>query len=322
MSFRFTAPAGFNKKRRSKGNLRLLNMLEKYISDTEAVPITFLTRFWADQAATLTYKEIRKMIESGEVTSEELENWRKDYSKLVDSKMADLWTDAVVVGQIGNMIMENLKNSNFQFDPGAEGVQRWIRERGASFVTNSVEEQKKAIMHLTEKAIREELSPDELARVIRPCVGLNTRQAKANLNYYKTVKEQLKKDHPRMSEETIVRRAKEKALKYAEKQHRYRAQTIAQNELAEAYNNGAHLGIKQAQENGYIGHVRKVWVTAREFLYGSGKNRVCQSCEPVEAIEKEMDEYFEVPKFGPKLIPPAHPRCRCIVKYIEVKGGT
>lgn len=39
-----------------------------------------------------------------------------------------------------------------------------------------------------------------------------------------------------MKQETIVRRARDKALKYAEKQHRYRAKTIALDELAEAYN--------------------------------------------------------------------------------------
>ena len=67
-----------------------------------------------------------------------------------------------------------------------------------------------------------------------------------------------------MKQETIVRRARDKTLKYAEKQHRYRAKTIALDELAEVYNQGAHFGIKQAQKKGYIGHVRKVWVTARQ----------------------------------------------------------
>ena len=32
-----------------------------------------------------------------------------------------------------------------------------------------------------------------------------------------------------------------------------------------------------------------------------------------------MDEYFDVGKCGMVLIPPAHPRCRCVVKYVEVK---
>lgn len=162
------------------------------------------------------------------------------------------------------------------------------------------------------KAVREEMSPGELARVIRPCIGLTERQAQANLRYYNSIKEQMRKDHPRMKEETIVRRARDKALKYAEKQHRYRAETIAQTELAEAYSAGAHNGIIQAQEKGYIGHVRKVWVTARQ-------ENVCRFCEAVEGVSKEMEEYFDVGKCGTVLFPPAHPRCRCVVKYVEVK---
>lgn len=66
------------------------------------------------------------------------------------------------------------------------------------------------------KAVREEMSPGELARVIRPCIGLTERQAQANLRYYNSIKEQMRKEHPRMKEETIVRRARDKALKYAE----------------------------------------------------------------------------------------------------------
>ena len=58
--------------------------------------------------------------------------------------------------------------------------------------------------------------------------------------------------------------------------------------------------------------MRKVWVTARQ-------DNVCKFCESVEGVSKEMDEYFDVGKCGMVLIPPAHPRCRCVVKYVEVK---
>ena len=134
----------------------------------------------------------------------------------------------------------------------------------------------------------------------------------ANLRYYNNIKAQLRKEHPKMKQETIVRRARDKALKYAEKQHRYRAKTIALDELAEVYNQGAHFGIKQAQKKGYIGHVRKVWVTARQ-------ESVCKYCEAVEGVSKELDEPFDVGKCGMVQVPPAHPRCRCVLKYVEVR---
>ena len=64
--FKKPQPLGKAKKR-SKENLRLLNMLNRYITDTAAVPVSILTRFWADQAAAITYKEIRKLIEDEDI---------------------------------------------------------------------------------------------------------------------------------------------------------------------------------------------------------------------------------------------------------------
>ncbi|MFR7991075.1 MAG: phage minor head protein [Anaerovoracaceae bacterium] len=252
------------------------------------------------------------MIEDEDISKEDLENWSKDYSSFVSETLEPMWLEAIVAGQLSNAILDEIRGKEFEFDATDEGIRNWIKDRGSEFVTNAVQEQKKAIQRLTMKAVREELSPNELARVIRPCIGLTERQAQANLKYYSHIKEQLRKDHPRMKEENIVRRARDRALKYAEKQHRYRAETIAQTELAEAYNAGAHQGIKQAQERGYIGHVKKVWVTARQ-------DNVCKYCEAVEGVSKEMDEYFDVGKCGRVLIPPAHPRCRCVVKYVEVE---
>lgn len=312
MALRFTCPKPLNKKKRSHGNLRLLNMLDKYINDTQVVPITILTKFWADQAAAITYKEIRELIERGEVTNEDLQNWSQDYSILVDTKLSKMWEDAIIVGNISGMLIEGLKNSDFNFNATDEGVKRWVEERGADFVTNSVTEQRIAIKRLTRMAIREEISPRELAQIIRPCIGLTKHQAEATVKYYQRIKENLQREHPRMRQATAEKKAKNAALKYAERQHRFRAETIAQTELAEAYNQGAHFSIKQAQEMGYIGHVRKVWVTARE-------DRVCKHCAAVEGVQKEIDELFDVGKCGFKNIPPAHPRCRCVVKYVEVK---
>ena len=309
--FKKPKPLGKAKKR-SKENLRLLNMLNRYITDTAAVPVSVLTRFWADQAAAITYKEIRKLIEDGDVSEEDIQNWSKDYSSFVVNTLEPMWVEAIIAGQLSDAILDEVRGKGFEFDATDVGIRNWIKDRGSEFVTNAVQEQKKAIQRLTMKAVREELTPNELARVIRPCIGLTERQAQANLRCYNYIKEQMRKEHPRMKEENIVRRARDKALKYAEKQHRYRAETIAQTELAEAYNAGAHQGIKQAQERGYIGHVKKVWVTARQ-------DNVCKFCESVEGVSKEMDEYFDVGKCGRVLIPPAHPRCRCVVKYVEVK---
>ena len=97
--FKKPQPLGKAEKR-SKENLRLLNMLNRYITDTAAVPVSILTRFWADQAAAITYKEIRKLIEDEDISKEDLENWSKDYSSFVSETLEPMWLEAIVAGNL------------------------------------------------------------------------------------------------------------------------------------------------------------------------------------------------------------------------------
>lgn len=67
--------------------------------------------------------------------------------------------------------------------------------------------------------------------------------ARANARYYDNIVATMRKEHPRMKIESIRRKALDASQKYAEKQHRARAFTIAQTESAFAYNRGADEGI-------------------------------------------------------------------------------
>lgn len=131
------------------------------------------------------------------------------------AEQKQMWIEAIVAGQLSTAILDEAKEQGFEFDATDAGIRNWIKDRGSEFVTNAVEEQKKAIQRLTMKAVREELTPNELARVIRPCIGLTERQAQANLKYYNHIKEQMRKEHPRMKEENIIRRARDKPTRSA-----------------------------------------------------------------------------------------------------------
>ena len=61
------------------------------------------------------------------------------------------------------------------------------------------------------------------------------------------MKTKLKEQHPKMKPESVRNKARDAAIKYAERQHRQRAFDIAQTEMAFAYNRGADEGIRQAQ---------------------------------------------------------------------------
>ena len=84
--------------------------------------------------------------------------------------------------------------------------------------------------------------------------------------------------------------------------------------LATAYNQGADEGIRQAQAEGLLGPMLKVWRT-------SGDDAVCDMCVALDGTEIGMDDSFAYagkllfPE--QRLLPPAHPRCACAVEYIE-----
>ncbi len=249
----------------------------------------------------------------GTLTAEMLELWRQDYSVLIAGKLSNMWTKAMEAGSKGQPILDGLA---FEFNMQTPGVFNWLKERGANFVTVCTQEQQNAIAALLAKKMREMHTVDELARMIRPCIGLTEGQAKANARYYDSIVANLRKEHPRMKIESIRKKAREAALKYAERQHRERAFTIAQTESAFAYNRGADEGIRQAQAEGYLGTMKKRWST-------SGDDGVCEICASLDGKEIDMDAEFDFRGkvlFGDhKLLPPAHPRCGCAVEYIEAK---
>lgn len=241
-----------------------------------------------------------------------LDTWRQDYSIMVSNSLRTMWENAIVGGSKGQPILDNLA---FEFNSQTPGINRWINERAASFVTVCTNEQKEAIAALVSQKMRESHTVDELARLIRPCIGLTKGDAEANAKYYDNVVATLKKDHPRMKASSIRKKALEASRKYAERQHRQRAFTIAQTESAFAYNRGADEGVRQAQEQRLLGECIKRWST-------SGDDAVCEICASLEGTEIRMDEEFEfkgrVLFPGHKMLPPAHPRCACAIEYIEI----
>ena len=178
-----------------------------------------------------------------------------------------------------------------------------------------MQEQKNAISALLSKKMKDSHTIDELARLIRPCIGLTEGQAKANARFYDNIVENLKKEHPRMKPDSIRKKALDAAQKYAEKQHRQRAFDIARTEMAFAYNRGADEGIRQASSQNLIGRTKKRWST-------SGDEQVCTTCSALDGVEIEMDEEFKIKGkslfIGQHRLPPAHPRCGCAIEYIEV----
>ena len=174
--FKKPKPLGKAKKR-SVENQRLLDMLNRFIDDNTSKPAKILVRFWKDQEDALTYKELREMVEEGTVSNEELENWSIDYSNLIRDQIMPLLERAVEVAQ--KDISSLFEIDNFDLDTNDANAMMWIKEKGASLVTRLAEEQRDAVQSLIYRGYRDSMTPSQLARTIRPCIGLTKPQANA-----------------------------------------------------------------------------------------------------------------------------------------------
>ena len=299
-------------KKKSQGGQNALNKLNGFLNAASAEPAYILHSTWTNQQNAITYKEIREAIMNGHMSESAFQQWQQDYSKMVSDKLSPVWVKAMETASLG--VQE--QHDSFFFDHTWPGVTKWVQEHGAEFVTNISAEQKNAVSALIARAYSKGESAEELSRAIRPCIGLTQRQAIANANYYDHVKDSLLKNNPGMKEATAAKKAQEAAAKYAAQQHRYRANMIAETEMAFAYQHGEYEAVKMAQAQGLMGVVEKVWSTA----YDDG---VCDICNGLEGQTIGIDDNFnfKLNKLlfgGQRLTPPAHPQCRCAVEYREI----
>lgn len=296
---------------------RVLRQLRSFLDKNEPGLVRILVNTWNSQGKAITYKELREAIEAGDISTEWLEDWMQDYARFVTKELQPAWEKAIAAG-----VEElNRKYPTFYFDPMADGVRSWVETRAAEFVTNVTETQIEGLRAVIQRAAAlEDLTVVELARAIRPMVGLTQQASNIVMNYYETMRKN------GVSE----KRALDKTIRYASRKHRERAYLISRTELATAYNRGAHEGTKQAQAAGMLGESVKVWCTADD-------ERVCKTvCLPLDNTEWAMDadityEYtykkrdvtvtrrinhsLSDPSAGKH--PPAHPGCRCAVMYVE-----
>ena len=268
-------------KAQSKSAQDALDQLNAFLNASEPEPVYWLTRLWDDQQQAITYKELREAIERGYIDQNTLAAWQNDYANFVNEKLKPIWADAMTASTAQLMA----KHPDFFFDPMAEGVRNWMNTHGAEWVTQMSDEQRDAMAAMISHASTGAWTTDELARAIRPTIGLTKPQATANLKYFQNVKASLLQNNPTMKESTATKRAQDAAYKYAAQQHRARAYTISTTELAYAYNKGQDEGVKQAIQLGYMGKTVRIWSTAAD-------GGVCEICAALDGVEIGMEDEF------------------------------
>lgn len=298
-------------RKKSTAGQKVLDKLNDFLDSASDEAVEILVGFWSDQQQAITYKELIDAINNGYLDYATIQAWQNDYANFVTEKLLPIWIKSMEAANAERM----KQHSDFIYDPMGVGTRDWIYQHGGQWISTMSDAQKEAISALLQQSATGIYTVDELSRVIRPLIGLNKPQAMANLNYYNHVKESLLQFNPNMKVSDAKKAAQDAALKYAARQHRQRAYTIATTEMAFAYNKGADDGIRQAQEQGFMGKVKKVWSTA-------GDERVCLICGALDGKEVDMDDDFDFKGSslydGQKKVPPAHPRCRCALLYEEV----
>ena len=304
MGYRFSKKRNISVKKGAEEAL-VLRLLRSFLDRKEPELVYLLVNTWQAQGKAITYKELREAILAGDINGDLLDDWQQDYTLFVREHLRPRWIEAM---EAANRRMEQ-RFPDWYFDPMHDGVREWTEARAGSFITEVTNTQLLGARAVIQRAaVLEDMTVDLLARAIRPMVGLTHPQAVANLKYFEKL----------IEKGASEKKALDLATRYAARQHRYRGYNIARTELAYAYNQGSYFGTKQAQEKGYMGEVVKIWSTADD-------ERVCPICGKLEGTRVGIDEEFSfstrlatADNPAIRLVPPAHPSCRCAVMYKEI----
>ena len=287
--------------------LKATHKMRRFLDAKEPELVLFLQTLWKNQQKAITYKELREAIIDGYLTEKLMQEWYQDYSRFVIEKVAPMWQEAM---KEANKAFTEVLGDKYIFNPMQQGVVDWTNRRAAEFVTSVTNDQIKAMREVIKRATQlHDMNVDELSRAIRPMVGLDWRQAIANENYYNAMIESGLK----------TREALERSIKYSARQNRHRGYRIARTELVFAYNQGSYYGTKQAQEQGLLGKVEKVWSSSLD-------ERQCEICGALDGVAIGIDDDFDfntkLSDIGIKRTPPAHCHCRCSLLYREIAPPT
>lgn len=293
--FKFNAPVKMLYK--SKAEQQILDNLNKYIDENSDEPVRLVEGFWNDQVNNMSYNDIRRWIDEEGFDQDDWDEWIHRYTEFFVEHFVPVWMAAAGAGGKAQILTKDIKG--FAFDPGSKAIRRWVSERCGNLITEITETQRKAVKAMVGRAVDGAYTVDELSKIIRPCIGLTDRQANSVQRYYETIRDDMIKNHPRMKVETAQEKARERAVKYAQKKHRARAYDIAITELASAYNEGNAEAVYQAQREGYLGETRRIGSCAMD-------ERTCGACIFREGMDIPPEDGN----------PPWHPRCRCAIMYV------
>lgn len=202
---------------------------------------------------------------------------------------------------------------SLSFDATNPEAERWARQHAAALIRQVTVESRDAVRDLVGRAFSEGLTARQLARLIKPLIGLTVGDSQAVLR----ARVKLLEAKPGTTVKVGAARVRipdgglspadvqRQASRYAERLIRQRALTIARTETIAASNEGQRQLWLQAVEKGHLtGREQRTWIVTPD-------ERLCQVCAPMSGQLVGLHEPFRTPTGQLVIGPPAHPRCRC-----------
>ena len=205
--------------------------------------------------------------------------------------LADAYEDGRMLGSVSKALALDLETTNPKALRAAE-------RQAAELLTSVDVETKQMIRDLIVRAYREQMTPRDIAWLVREVIGLNDRQATALFNYRSGLVEDGRAPDQveRMTE------------RYGAKLLRQRADTIAQHEIHGASVRGQKDLWKEGIQEGRIdaGTAKRIWIA---------NVGACPYCEAIESLNAEgvpVDGQYRTPD-GDMIDGPedSHVGCRC-----------
>lgn len=215
-----------------------------------------------------------------------------------------------IVEEAGQATTEAIRPS-IQAPPYVTGLPEtalWIDQHVGVLIRDVSQTTMLTVRQTLQDGWREGLHPRVLARQLRGMTGLTPRQAGA---IEKQAAKWQAEGMPAASVHKAVRQLQERAI-------RQRAETIARTETLAYSNYGAHSAVQQYVRRGVIDENSLV----RNWIFTTD-SKCCDDCASIPGMNPNgvgLNEEFQTP-FGPLLLPPCHPRCRCSVST-SVRGTT
>jgi len=185
----------------------------------------------------------------------------------------------------------------------------WAERRAGELIVEITDDVRGQVRDLISRGYRDQLTINQLTREIQSLVGLHSRWSTAVNNLFARTFQSL--TTAGMTTGMATSRATEAADAYRTRLTRTRAETIARTEVISANNAGRFMGWQQFMEqSGFpAGLLRKEWVIGPDGWQGI---EVCEKCQELAGQTVAVNDVFP----NGRLMPPAHPNCRCTALLI------